>query len=296
MRKRASDARALAVETVVKGLANNWRPPAIMPGPHRHNEIELNFVEQGSMTYLFGGNRATLKEGQLAVFWAAVPHQVISIDPQAVFHWLTIPFVTFLQWRLPGVLTHPVVSGRFIMSNDLPSERQRQTDQASFRQWHEDLRQNSDEHRKIVQLESEARLRRLASIISPDSLAPGEASDPVSEGERSKVERMACFVAENYTQALKVEQIAEIVHLHPNYASNLFHRQFGIGIVDYIVQCRIAHAQSLLLTTHASISAIAFEAGFGSVSRFYTAFQTVCGQSPAAYRAIFRTCYRPEIP
>ncbi len=289
----------ITIETSVLGLANNWRPPALMPGPHRHNEVELNFIEQGAMTYLFGGTRTSIKAGQVALFWASVPHQVIYTAEQTTFHWLTIPFVTFLQWKLPEVLTRQIVGGRFIISRGEVQEQQRQMDQALFRQWNEDLQQNSDEHRKIVLLETEARLRRLAGSMelhTPPVGNQAETSTILPHGERSKGECMACFIAENYTQALKVEYIAETVHLNPNYATSLFHKCFGISIVDYIGQCRVAHAQSLLVTTRANISAIAFESGFGSLSRFYTAFNKICGQSPAAYRATYHTSYNPPDP
>jgi AraC-like DNA-binding protein len=66
---------------------------------------------------------------------------------------------------------------------------------------------------------------------------------------------------------------------------SLFRKSFGISIGDYITQYRIAHAQRLLVTTTMNVSEIALDSGFGSVSRFYTAFKQVCEMSPGAYRA-----------
>ncbi len=96
---------------------------------------------------------------------------------------------------------------------------------------------------------------------------------------------MACFLAEHYTEAIHIDHVAQIVHLHPNYAVNLFRKYYGMGMVEYLTQYRIAHAQRLLVTTKKTVLEIALEAGFGSVSRFYTAFKDICGQTPAAYRA-----------
>ena len=61
-----------------------------------------------------------------------------------------------------------------------------------------------------------------------------------------------------------------------------------MSIIDYITQYRVSHAQFLLITTDTNVSEIALKAGFGSISRFYTAFKKVCGQSPVAYRAMLR--------
>ena len=46
-----------------------------------------------------------------------------------------------------------------------------------------------------------------------------------------------------YTQPAK---IAEVVHLHPNYAMQLFRKCTGHTIVAYLTQYRIAHALSLI--------------------------------------------------
>jgi AraC family transcriptional regulator, melibiose operon regulatory protein len=279
----------IGIDISAFGLANDWFQPGLMKRAHRHNEVELNFIEQGSLTYLFGGMRASLQAGQMALFWATVPHQLMRIEEQTILHWVTIPFATFLQWQLPDMLTRQIICGRFV--TEMEEKEHHQANQRSFRQWYADLQQNSPEHRKVVLLEVEARLRRLA--LSMSALDTGFAqqessSTSLPQGELSNVEYVACFISEHYTEPLSIEQIAQTVHLHPNYMMSLFRKSFGMSIIDYITQYRVSHAQFLLVTTDANASDIALKAGFGSVSRFYTAFKEVCGQSPVAYRSTLR--------
>ena len=99
------------------------------------------------------------------------------------------------------------------------------------------------------------------------------------------MEQMACFIANHYTEPLHTEDIAKVVHLHPNYAMSLFRKYFGINMLEYIMQYRIAHAQRLLITTKLNVSEVALEAGFGSVSQFYHVFKGACGQLPSEYRS-----------
>ena len=54
--------------------------PARVPRPDRHNEIELNLLKAGSLTYLLGGHRITIDAGKLAAFWAAIPHQIVAFE------------------------------------------------------------------------------------------------------------------------------------------------------------------------------------------------------------------------
>ena len=39
-----------------------------MPRPDRHNEIEINLLTSGSLSYLLGGRRTTIEADRLAVF------------------------------------------------------------------------------------------------------------------------------------------------------------------------------------------------------------------------------------
>ena len=72
-----------------------------MRRPDRHNEIELNLLKNGSLTYLFGGERVTVPHGSLIAFWAAIPHQIIGYSGEPEYYVVTLPLAWFLQCRLP---------------------------------------------------------------------------------------------------------------------------------------------------------------------------------------------------
>ena len=98
---------------------------------------------------------------------------------------------------------------------------------------------------------------------------------------------MAAHIALHYTEKLRVEDIAKAAGLNPNYAMNLFSRTCGMSLLDYVIQHRLFHSRRLLATTDAKVIEIALESGFGSLSRFYEAFQRAYGRSPQAYRRRF---------
>ena len=95
---------------------------------------------------------------------------------------------------------------------------------------------------------------------------------------------MARDVARHYQQALKVQDVAREVQLHPNYAMRFFKKTFRTTLNEYVTQYRIAQAQRLLATTDAKVIEVAFESGFRTLSRFYDAFERACGCSPSRYR------------
>ncbi|HEY5552895.1 MAG TPA: helix-turn-helix domain-containing protein [Opitutaceae bacterium] len=261
-----------------------WRPSP-MRRPDHHNEVELNLLESGFVTYLLGGRKVRFEPGRLNVFWAAIPHQIIDFDRNSSYFVATIPLQWFLQWRLPDPIVQPLLKGEVITE---PAEHRAISDGQLFAHWEEDLRAGADaELRKAVLLEMEARFVRLCRSVlqsGQQSASVRKRQSGLSNTGLNKVEQMACLIAQRYTEKLTVEIIGREVKLHPNYAMSLFQKSFGSTLIEYLTGHRVSHAQRLLATTDMKIIDVAFSSGFNSISRFNDAFRQVCGSSPREYR------------
>jgi AraC-like DNA-binding protein len=258
-----------------------WRP-SVMSRPDRHNEIEINFLRSGSLTYLLGGRKVRIPAQRFSAFWAAIPHQIIEFEDTTEYFVATLPLAWFIQCRLPDPLVQALLQGELIP--EIREERA-SSDLQMFTHWEEDLLQPGQEMKRAVLLELEARFLRLAS----SSVASGSRREPQrrlasSRSELTKVEQMAGLIAQRYSQPLTVEEIGRRVGLHPNYAMGLFKRSVGVTIIDYVTKHRVSHAQRLLATTDTKIVDVALSSGFASTSRFYAAFRQECGCSPRLYR------------
>jgi AraC family transcriptional regulator, melibiose operon regulatory protein len=260
-----------------------WSPTE-MRRPDRHNEIELNFLDSGWVTYLLGGRKVRVEAGQLSAFWAAIPHQILDHGDEPEYFVATLPLAWFLQCQLPQQLVQPLLQGQMICE---PAPRRPRTDADLFSGWEKDLRAKDPGVSKAVLLEMEARLLRLA--LSCPALATTRPStrkrrSTLSDAGLTKVEQMAAMIAQRYTERLTVELIARSVGLHPNYAMNLFQKAFGTTLIDYVTQHRVSHAQRLLVSSDLKIIDVAIASGFGSLSRFNDAFRRSCGCSPREYK------------
>lgn len=257
-----------------------------MKRPDHHNEIEVNILTKGWVTYLLGGRKVRIEGGHLGVFWAAIPHQILDFTLGMNYFVVTIPFAWFLQCRLPDRFVQPMLRGA-VMTEKLGPDRLRH-DQELFGQWETDLLKPNDEVHHTVMLEIEARLRRMIATLPmtpvPAAPKPRSRSGGLHGGELNKVERMACLIAQRYTEPLTVTEIGRRVGLHPNYAMGLFKKAFGTTLIDYLTHHRVSHAQRLLATTNEKIVEVAFNSGFNSISRFNEAFRRACGCTPRAYR------------
>jgi AraC-like DNA-binding protein len=258
-----------------------WNPSP-MRRPDHHNEIELNMLQSGWLTYLLGGRKVKIEAGHLSAFWAAIPHQIIDFGRTTEYFVATLPLAWFLQCRLPESLVQPLMRGEVL--TDLGADRAA-ADPALFAQWDRDLQTDKREVRDIVILEMEARLRRLAaSLPTPAKAKQRRLRLALQDGGLNKVEQMACLVAQRYREPLTVMEISKAVGLHPNYAMNLFKKAFGTTLIEYLTTHRVSHAQRLLVTTDDKIVEIAFGSGFNSISRFNEAFRRACGCTPREYR------------
>ena len=222
--------------------------------------------------------------GQLSAFWAGLPHQVTDYGDEPEYFVATLPLAWFLQCKLPDGFVHALLHGQIISESE---PHRAQSDGRLFAGWEADLRKPNSGLVKAVLLEMEARLLRLALKASQtdDALKKMRTRRVViEEGGFNKVEKMACLIAQRYTEHLTIDAIGRVVDLHPNYAMSLFRKAFGTTLNDYLTQHRVSHAQRLLATTDQKIVDVAMDSGFGSISRFSDAFRRACGCSPREYR------------
>jgi AraC-like DNA-binding protein len=251
--------------------------PVLMDAAHQHDDLEINLVaEGGTMLYLFGGVPVEVGPGGVAAFWAAVPHQLVANSATRV-HWIYVPFAEFLRWGLPDSLVSRLLSGTPLVS--APSAAQA-TDPATFAQWANDLASGQPERHRIAMLEVEARVRRLALGALGEPVRHYTAGAPALR----QVIAMVQHIAEHFREPVTVADIAAAAQLHPSYAMAQFRKVVHTTVGDYLTRCRLAEARRLLVTTDLPIAHVASVSGFGSVSRFYTAFTSACGVPPARFR------------
>jgi AraC-like DNA-binding protein len=96
------------------------------------------------------------------------------------------------------------------------------------------------------------------------------------------IQRVEDVVVARYREALTLAEIARAVDRHPAYISALYRRARGRTLTALIRELRVRHAASLLHWDALTSLEIAAASGFGSVSRFYSAFKAVTGHAPRA--------------
>jgi len=255
------------------GFGAGMGDPFPMPSVHVHGDLEVNYVFSGSPQYFMGGRFIDLPAHTFAAFWAAIPHQVVSCAENCEYMWLSIPLATLLRWNLGHVFLRRVLGGEVLQETTGPS-----WDAELARRWIEDLRSDDPSRVRTVELEVEARLRRL---LFANHGAEGKV---LGKKAQDQVEAIAFYLNTNYKEHVTIADVGDAIGLHPNYAMSLFRRECGMTIWQYLMRLRLSQAQALLLTSDMPILSVALESGFGSLPRFYAAFSKECGMSPGDSR------------
>ncbi|SNS32108.1 transcriptional regulator, AraC family [Geodermatophilus saharensis] len=264
------------------GLACRLSTRPVMRRAHRHDDVELALAVGGWVEHEHAGRGVRVDDGTLVVAWGALPHRVSAAADGAAVRWLTVPLADALEWDVEGRLTAALLRGeRWVLPG-------RSADAARFAGWAADLAGGVPARARAARLEARALLERL-SVTAPAPVDDDTGDDdpaPETAGDRHarRVAEMAAFVAARFREPVGVTEVAAAAHLHPATATAAFRAVTGTTPGAFLLRCRLAEAQRLLLVTGADVDAVARRAGFGSTSSFYAAFTREVGEPPAACR------------
>ncbi|MGO2084021.1 response regulator transcription factor [Vagococcus sp.] len=96
------------------------------------------------------------------------------------------------------------------------------------------------------------------------------------------------YIEQNFNEDLTLNDIANYVHLSPQYFSRYFKKKMKISYIDYLNQLRIQSAKALLKETNLPIYRIASDLGFADANYFSRVFVKYEGDTPTVYRKIYQ--------
>ena len=126
------------------------------------------------------------------------------------------------------------------------------------------------------------------AAVLPDPLAERTFSAPVALAVQ--------YIRQNYVRRLSLKSIAEQVYLHPTYLSNLFKKQTGFTVIDYINYYRVLQAQKMLQQPGSKIYWVMEQVGFVNERYFSEVFKKEVGLTPTQYRQNAALSGAAELP
>lgn len=84
---------------------------------------------------------------------------------------------------------------------------------------------------------------------------------------------------------INLAEVARHCCVSEGHLSRIFHHATGLTFREYLTQVRIERAKSLLISSGKSVTEIAYESGFQSLSQFHRVFRKIHGTSPGGMRS-----------
>lgn len=135
---------------------------------------------------------------------------------------------------------------------------------------------------KIVPTLLTLKKRMLASPKSAEFVWEDEyASDSPDLG---LIDQAVAYIREHIYQKLSRKEVAEHIHLNPEYFSKLFRKETGLSFKDFVLKEKMKRAAQLLSNSKLPIGIIASKIGFDNFSHFSQTFKHYYGSPPQEYR------------
>ena len=249
----------------------------------------LIYVQEGSIYYRFDGKRVLAREGDLLFF---PPGQVYSTYQNSLDEQHISIYFSFLQGDHFDQIS---LSKQILFLGDcdhgnLFEKRTSITDTQVFdKAFHYENAVML--YPLLTQLLKEFNERNLQHRMTVNALLTQLLVQilRLREGNQGSkqyrmVEDMMSYINEHYTENLTCQSIAEHFHYHPNYINQLMKTAVGMNLHTYIANTKIHYANILLSQTSDSLSDIAEQLGFSSLSRFSGFYRSMTGISPSEWR------------
>ena len=98
------------------------------------------------------------------------------------------------------------------------------------------------------------------------------------------VQKTIVIIESDLSSNLTLSSLAARQNLSAGYLSNIFSKETGKTVTEYIREKRIKHAAFLLRTTHLQIQTVALHCGIMDVQYFSKVFKKLMGKTPKEYR------------
>ena len=247
--------------------------PVLYGEDHAHGHAELCLLLEGRCRFSFEHAGCVLQAGDLVVLPAGLPHAEAYVRPGEVYR--------LAWWSLNEAeprlhVTRYARRGGFAMEHLmnlalLPADAREKL--AKLRALAASARRpDADAVREAMLSVTLALYRRV--------LDGGEAQ---LDSRAQLVRRATEFVRANTGRALALADVANAVHVSPNYLTSLFRAETGTPLGRFVLAERIALAQRRLRSAGATVKSVAAELGFADPFTFSRAFKRVTGRAPRAW-------------
>lgn len=102
------------------------------------------------------------------------------------------------------------------------------------------------------------------------------------------------YIEQNYMNHITLDELAALAGYSPFHFSRIFKKYSSTTFINYLNNCRVKAAELLLPEDGCSITDIAMQVGFASLTTFNRVFKSINGCTPSEYKKLYKTSQTSE--
>ncbi len=231
---------------------------------HYHDFYELFYLHKGERFVTLNSSTFLLKE-----------HDFIIMPPYSMHSSCSKDNVTFgrsvVYFKKEAV---PQQIAEFICNNEQPWSIADDKKRAEHEALVLAMGSESENNLQFSDMLLEAQLKQLLiSSLRYHDKTPKVVYEP-------KLSAVVRFIQENYGQKMDLQLLADKFFVSKFYLCRIFKRYTNSSVIEYINKTRILHAKRLFAESDMSVTDIASEVGFSSLTHFERTYLKIAGEAP----------------
>ena len=256
-------------------IVHSCNQPGWRLNAHSHaNQAEILYVAGGEGIYTADNIPYHVHEGDIVVFNSDVIHSVESDSRDPLDVWS----VTIQNFQFHGLPANHLIPDRSCPV--LSSIRNHSVFLSLYQEICRQRQKEEPGYSQICQLLAAALL-----ILCYQSGQEPQNSIPEQTMELSS--RVLAYLDEHFREPITMDTLASHFHVSASHISHEVNHAFHVSPINYLIDCRIRHAQWELTSTDHSLKDVALHAGYENPSHFSQLFLRRTGLKPLEFRRTY---------
>ena len=262
----------------------------IMAPAHWHYYVELIYLVEGEVTVSLNGRLFKVREHELIVINAREVH---AIWGQAETKYICIKFDPEILYTS----SHSILETRYVLPfTTVNSQRRHVFTKLDMG--------DMDMYALVCEIQNEFESRQYGFELAVKTnicriflwilrLWKSDGDDvgrniELKEKDVVRLDKAITILDRQYMHEITAEEVAAQCNMSYSYFSRFFKMAVGRSFTKYLNEIRLSEAEKLLITTDKSVTEVAMETGFSSISYFISQFRENRYLSPLQFRRKLR--------
>lgn len=263
------------------------REEAFFQAPfHSHPELELVYVKESFGKRIIGNSVSNFESGDMVFLGSDIPH--VWLNDEIYYHNINTlkaqAIVVYFNKDIFGPAFYELKEAKKI---NLLFEKAKKGLSITGKT-------NQLISQKLEQLvlkkdfEVIIGLFEILSVLSEATdieFINAESYSPTNDSfKKDRLSEVYQYVKENYKKEISLDEVAQVANLTPTSFCRMFKSKTKKNFIEYLNEIRISNACKHLIESDMSVSEIAYECGYKTVSNFNKLFKKNTGNTPKEYK------------